>query len=189
MEAASSGQKEPGRTDLQWYESIFELIDMRSFSNLWYWIGLSVFWSSVSHWVLGVPYDMVRRAQRHGADAHRDVQELVRINVGRMLFIARMSGMWILATTCFIVTVLLTLAVFYAVEFAQAVLCMFLPMCLVGWLSLRTALSIEAVGVDTPDLYRRLTRHRMAVQALGMVSIFVTAVFGMYQNMQIGVFG
>jgi len=40
-----------------WYETIFELIDMRSFSNLWYWIVLSVLWSTMSHWVLGVPFD------------------------------------------------------------------------------------------------------------------------------------
>lgn len=174
---------------MQWYETVFELIDMRSFSNLWYWIGLSVFWSSVSHWVLGVPFDMIRRGQRHGGDAHRDVQELVRIHVGRLLFIARMSGLWIMAMMFFMAAVLLTLAVFYAVEFAQAVLCLFLPMCVVGLLTLRAALAIEAAGVDTPDLYRRLHRHRMAVQGLGMVSIFLTALFGMYQNMQIGVFG
>ena len=35
---------------------------MRSFSNLWYWIALAVLWSTVSHWVLGVPFDMVQRA-------------------------------------------------------------------------------------------------------------------------------
>ena len=45
---------------------IFEVIDMRSFSNLWYWIMLAVIWSSTSHWVLGVPHDMFIRARRQG---------------------------------------------------------------------------------------------------------------------------
>lgn len=174
---------------MQWYETIFELIDMRSFSNLWYWVGLSVFWSSLSHWVLGVPYDMLRRGQRQGGSAHDDVLDLVRINVGRVLFIARMSGLWILASLFFGLSALVTLAVAYRVEFAQALLCMVLPMCLVGVLTLRTALQIETQGISAPDLYRRLLRHRVAVQVVGMVSIFVTALFGMYQNMQIGVFG
>ena len=49
---------------LDWYDSVFEVIDLRSFSNLWYWIGLAVFWSSVSHWILGVPYDSIMRAKR-----------------------------------------------------------------------------------------------------------------------------
>ena len=65
-EMPQSGVKHPavcnkGRA-LDWYQSIFELIDMRSFSNLWYWIALAVMWSTASHWVLGVPWDMVIRA-------------------------------------------------------------------------------------------------------------------------------
>ncbi|MCU0909379.1 MAG: component of SufBCD complex, partial [Rhodobacteraceae bacterium] len=31
---------------MDWYLTVFEVIDMRSFSNLWYWIGLAVLWSS-----------------------------------------------------------------------------------------------------------------------------------------------
>jgi len=174
---------------LQWYETIFELIDMRSFSNLWYWIGLSVLWSTASHWIIGVPYDMVRRAARHGGEAERDLRDLVRINVGRVLFIARMSGLWIMASVFFVLAVLFTLAVIYGIEFAQAVLCLLVPMLIVGAISLRTALAIEAAGAQSPDLIGRLFRLRIIVQAIGMVSIFGTAVFGMYQNMQIGVFG
>ena len=71
---------------------IFELIDMRSFSNLWYCIALGVIWSSASHWVLGVPHDMIQRARREGAEALDDMQTLVRINVKRLLYIARASG-------------------------------------------------------------------------------------------------
>ncbi len=29
---------------MDWYATVFELIDMRSFSNLWYWIALAVVW-------------------------------------------------------------------------------------------------------------------------------------------------
>ncbi|MEY4982017.1 MAG: hypothetical protein RIR62_283, partial [Pseudomonadota bacterium] len=181
--------KTTGGTDLQWYESIFELIDMRSFSNLWYWIGLSVLWSSASHWIIGVPYDMVRRAARHGGEAEADLRELVRINVGRVLFIARMSGLWIMGSVFFVLAVLFTLAVFYGIEFAQAVLCLLVPMLVVAGLSLRTAFAIEAAGLQSPDLIARIFRLRIVIQVIGMVSIFFTAVFGMYQNMQIGVFG
>ncbi len=188
MKRASSGQK-TGQDTLQWYESIYELIDLRSFSNLWYWIGLSVVWSSASHWVIGVPYDLVRRARRFGGEAEEDLRTLVRINVGRLLYITRLSGLWIMGLTFFMFSGLVTLSVFYSVEFAQAVLCIFAPMCIVGWLTLHTAQGIEQAGSDTPDLYRRLQRHRAIVQAVGMISIFFTAMFGMYQNMQLGVFG
>ena len=73
-------------------DTVFEVIDMRSFSNLWYWIALAVLWSSTSHWVLGVPYDMIQRARREGGQAQQDVEDLVRINTSRLLMIVDRSG-------------------------------------------------------------------------------------------------
>jgi hypothetical protein len=174
---------------VQWYEVIFELIDMRSFSNLWYWIALAVLWSSVSHWVLGVPWDMITRARRHGGQAMADLETLAQINTGRMLFIARTSGMWIVGLGAFLMTLLGLLGFGYGVEFAQAVLFLFAPMAVVGALSLRTALAIEAGDREGGHLIRRLTRHRMMVQGVGMVSILLTSMFGMWTNMRIGVLG
>ena len=51
--------------------------------------GLAVLWSSVSHWVLGVPYDSIMRARRgKPPEAMRDLHDLTRVNVNRILFIA-----------------------------------------------------------------------------------------------------
>lgn len=176
---------------MHWYDIIFELIDLRSFSNLWYWLALSVTWSSASHWVLGVPYDMVRRARLQGGEgpAQRDLEDMLRINVARILYIVRGSGIMIVLMASFLVTSLAVLAVGYSVEFAQAVLCILLPMLLVSALGLRTALRIEATDPRGLDLDRLLTRHRTAIQVIGMFSIFFTAMFGMYQNIRIGVLG
>lgn len=175
---------------LHWYDKIFELIDLRSFSNLWYWLGLSIFWSTVGHWVLGVPHDMIRRAQ-DGRDpqAMHDIEALAGIYVRRLLFISRTAGVWLVAGLSCALSALVLLAAAYRVEFAQALLCLMLPGTLVFLLTLRTARRIEAGENHGPALIRRLRRHRMTVQGVGMVSIFVTAVFGMYQNMLIGVYG
>jgi hypothetical protein len=164
---------------------IVELIDLRSFSNLWYWIALGVIWSSASHWVLGVPHDMIQRARREGGAAQEDLELLVRINVTRMLYIGRASGAMILAFLCFLLTTLGLLAFFYDVEFAQAVLFMFVPLAILGALSLRSAVKIEAGEGQGAALFRRLFRHRLSTQVLGMISIFVTSLFGMWQNLQI----
>lgn len=174
---------------MKWYELIFVLIDMRSFSNLWYWIGLAVLWSSVSHWVMGVPYDMITRARRHGAEAERDLIAIARINASRLLYISRAGGLWIIAFTSFLLTTLGILAVWQNVEFAQAVLLMLAPMVLVGWLSLRTAHRVARQDPEGGALVALLLRHRMKVQLIGMVSIFVTSMFGMYQNMVVGGWG
>lgn len=161
-----------------------ELIDLRSFSNLWYWIALAVIWSSASHWVLGVPYDMVQRARHEGGEALADLETLVRINVARMLFFSRERGPWLVGVVCFLVTVLGLLGFVYRSEFAQAVLFLFLPSCLLGYLSLRVAIKVEAGEAQGEALFRRLFWHRLSVQVLGMVSILVTSLYGMYVNLQ-----
>lgn len=174
---------------MDWYTSIFEVIDMRSFSNLWFWIALAVFWSSASHWVLGVPYDMVLRARRAGGQAEADLEAITRVNVNRLLYIGRVSGVWIVASSCFVLSILVVLAFWYGVEFAQAVLFLVFPMMLIGGLSLSTAGRIESEAATGELLRKRLARHRFYTQVIGMISIFITALWGMYQNLTIGVLG
>lgn len=171
------------------YQVILERIDMRSFSNLWYWIMLAVMWSSVSHWVLGVPFDAISRARRNGGKAQEDLETLVRINTDRILNIARTGGAWLVGFMFFLISALGVLAVYYNVEFAQAVLFLLVPMALLSLLSLRSARLIEA-GENTGDaLHRRLLRHRISTQGLGVVSIFVTSMFGMWVNLHVGILG
>ena len=169
---------------MNWYQTLFDLIDMRSFSNLWYWIALGVIWSSASHWVLGVPYDMVGRARREGGRALDDVETMVRINVDRMLHASRNHGPVLIGFLCFLTTVLGMLGFWYHVEFAQAVLVLFVPLIILAYLSLRTSVKIEGGEGHGDALFRRLGWHRLSVQVLGMISIFVTSLFGMYVNLQ-----
>ncbi len=174
---------------MDWYQTLFELIDMRSFSNLWFWIVLAVVWSSASHWVLGVPFDLVLRARRQGGQAETDLEDLVRINVNRLLYIGQVSGLWVLGFVCFFLTMLVLLGFVYAFEFAQAVFLLAFPLSIVGALSLSTAKLIRAEDAHGDRLQKRLTRHRIYTQIVGMISIFVTALWGMYQNVALGPLG
>lgn len=182
------GEGEDGDLDL--YGRVFEAIDMRSFSNLWYWIGLAVFWSSISYYVLGVPWDMVQRARREdGTSAAQDVQDLVRVNVNRLLLIGRVSGLLALWFAAFALTLLTVLAFWYGIEFAQALFFIAVPGAGVAALSVARAHRIAEEQAVGDALYRHLLHHRRTVQVIGMVSIFVTAMFGMYQNLALGVWG
>ena len=174
---------------MDWYGPVFEVIDMRSFSNLWYWIGLAVVWSTTSHWVLGVPYDMVLRARRKGGEAEVDLEDMVRINSNRILHIVQVSGLWLLAFICGSLTMLAMLGFLYSVEFAQALFLLAFPLSIVGMLSMLTAHRIRRDGDKGEALRRRLTRHRVATQFIGMLSVFVTAMWGMYQNLVVGPLG
>ncbi|WP_323768455.1 component of SufBCD complex [Marinovum sp.] len=162
---------------------------MRSFSNLWFWIALAVMWSTASHWVIGVPFDMVTHARKHGGQAQADLEDLVRIHTTRLLYIGAVAGIWLLGLASFLLSGLAVLGFFYWVEFAQAVFLLVFPMSLVGLLSLSTARRITEMGLHGEALQRRLTRHRFYVQVIGVLSIFVTAMWGMYQNFSVQVLG
>ena len=172
---------------MNWYETVFEVIDMRSFSNLWYWIGLAVLWSSVSHWVMGVPFDMILRARRLKDGPHMDdLEDLARVSVNRILFISDVAGIWIALFGSAFLTALTIVAFGYGIEFAQALLFLVLPLSILALLSVRTAHLIRK-GQDKGDLLiKRLLRHRLTTLLIGVVSIFVTAMYGMYTNLYVG---
>ncbi len=175
---------------MDWYESVFEVIDLRSFSNLWYWIGLAVLWSSVSHWVLGIPHDAILRARRGTPPtAMDDLHDLTRVNVNRILYIVDVSGAWLALFGSAGVTALAITAFGYGIEFAQAVFFMAAPMMVLGALSARTARRIRSAELQDEALIKQLIRHRFITQLIGVVSIFITAMYGMWVNLYTGPFG
>ena len=187
---SSVRQTELWGLNLDWYESVFEVIDMRSFSNLWYWIALAVLWSSVSHWILGVQHDAILRARRRTPDtALADLHDLTRINTNRILFIAEVSGTWLALFGSAAVTMLGLSAFLYNVEISQAVFLMFAPMIVLAGLTVRTARKIQMRELQGDDLIKLLLRHRFATQLVGIVAIFITAMYGMYRNLYTGPFG
>lgn len=173
--------------NLDFLELATEVIDLRSFSNLWYWIVLAVMWSTLSHWVLGVPYDLVQRAARGQEQAVEDVRVLAEVNVNRILTIADVSGAWVIGIAAFILTGLAVLGWGYRVEFCQAVFLLMLPLTLIGALSVRTARGLRTAEFE--DLPKRLRRHRILVQLCGVVFIFLTAFWGMWVNVNVGPWG
>ncbi|MBP0482902.1 component of SufBCD complex [Sagittula salina] len=168
---------------MTWYGIVFEVIDMRSFSNLWFWIVLAVFWSSTSHWVLGAPFDMVARARRKGGEAAQDLEDLMRINTNRFLYIVDESGLILAALIPALLVCIALLGFVYWIELAQAIFLLLAPMTLVGVLSLYTARCIRAGENHGAALWRRMRLHRVGTQMIGILSIFVTALWGMYINL------
>lgn len=162
-----------------------QVIDLRSFSSVWYWMAVAVVWSSVSHFVLGVPYDLIQRARKKGGQAQQDFEDIVRVNVNRISHITDTAGLFLIGLVTFVQTVLIVLAFFYWIEMAQAILLIAFPLCIVGAVSINTAAKIEAAQPVGEDLYSMMFRHRMITQAVGMVAIFFTAMFGMYENLNV----
>ncbi len=168
---------------------IFELIDMRSFSNLWYWIVLAAMWSSLSHFVLGVPYDMVSRARKHNGQEMADLNALVHIKARRMLMVYERAGTWIVAGLSFGLSMLLFLGFWFGLEFAQAVFLLMGPVMIVTFMRMKLAGRIIDHTIEGAALCNAISRNRFYTQLIGMTAVFATSMWGMYQNLSIGVFG
>lgn len=172
---------------MDFLDLVTEVIDLRSFSNLWYWIVLAILWSSLSHWTLGVPYHIVTRARRGDAQAGRDMVTLARINAERILTQSEQSASLLLGFAAFTASALAVTGWGYGVEFAQAVFLLLFPALLVGGMTILTARRLRAENYE--DVARRLRIHRTYVQMLGVVFIFITAFWGMYTNIAVGPLG
>lgn len=174
-------------THVDFLDLVTEVIDLRSFSNLWYWIVLAILWSSLSHWTLGVPYHVVARARRGDARAAQDMRALAEINGARILAVTDQSAPVLLGVSVFIATGLAMTGWLYHVEFLQAVFLLMFPAMLVGGLTVLTARRLRRTGYE--NVARDLRRHRIYVQMLGVLFIFLTAFWGMYTNVTVGPLG
>ncbi|MDG2405473.1 MAG: component of SufBCD complex [Paracoccaceae bacterium] len=161
----------------------FDGVDIRSFSNLWFWIVLAVMWSSASHWVIGIPYDLIQRARRNGGQAERDLEVLMAINARRFVVLQSRSGLWLVGLSCAMLSSLAWLGFGYRIELAQAVFLLSFPISLVALMSLKTASQVRAEATLSEALYRRFRHHRTVTQGIGVTSIFITATWGIYHNL------
>lgn len=168
---------------MDWYTTVLELIDLRSFSNLWYWMAVAVLWSTASHWILGVPFDLVQRAARSGGQAEADLQDLIRINLNRIFYVIESSGLWLVCFVAAFHSTLVVLGFWYDVEFMQALFLLAFPMTVIGCLSVWTGQRIRKSAAEGALLRKFLTQHRLITQIIGVISIFITGIYGMAQNM------
>ena len=132
---------------------------------------------------------MVARARRGRGPAEDDLHEVLRVQVLRTLAVADAGGLWLLALGCAALTALALLGFLYGVEFAQAAFLLAFPLSVVGALSVRLARDLARGRAQDEALYRRLSRHRLTIQAIAMASIFVTAMVGMVHNLSLGAWG
>lgn len=170
---------------MDWNNAILHVINLRSFSSIWYWIMVAVVWSTASHWVLGVPFDMIQRAKRNGGQAELDLVDMVRINVNRQLTTAAVAGVWLIGILFFALSTLAGLGFIYKIEMAQAIFLLAFPISIIGAISVSTSRLIVATNPKGDALHSVLMRHRIWTQIIGMIAIFVTGLYGMFHNLSV----
>ncbi len=170
-----------------WLAFLRETIDFTSYASIWYWIVLAAAWSAMTHRIMGVPWDMIRRANWQSAEGMRtagDIAALVRIHVRRLKTIMDIAGPFAVGGAFFGLTVLAMLGFGYGFEFPQAAFLILFPIAVGRLMSVRLAYRLHALMEEGAlpegfELWRLLARHRLALQLLAALSILVTTFWGM----------
>jgi hypothetical protein len=171
------------------YTSVFSLIEFGSFSNLWFWIAVAVAWSSTTHFIIGVPFDMVQRARRKGGQAMTDLETMAALQARRRMEILSSGGVWLVGFWAMVLTVLVVLAVWYGHELAQALSLLLVPLTLAAGLGVRLAARLNATPTAGKALTRALTLHRVLIQAIGLLAILITTMWGTWHNLTLRMLG
>lgn len=165
------------------FDPFFDMVAARSFSSIWYWLALVALWWAVSARVLGVPYDMVQRAERLRGQAELDLDVMVRIYCDRIiLHTAGAGGICAVAIGSALLGCMAVLGFRYGIELAQAAFLLSFPAASVGLLGAIAARRIRGEGSTGEDLRRRMRWHRLHSMMLCVPGILAASMWGAYRN-------
>ena len=164
----------------QMWELIREMISTRSFSSLWYWIVVELFWMLTTRQAMGLPQDMIQRAYS-GGDALDDLQILARLQAQRLVRMWRKWQVVLVAFGALMLTLLTVMGFWYGVELAQAVWFLAVPVVAITALSLQAAGRVLGNYGQGNALLRLMYYLRFKLQLLSIAFVFTTVVFAMVQ--------
>lgn len=161
--------------------TLFQLIDLRSFSTIWYWLMLGAVWTRVLHAPMGVPAEMVLRARRGQPAALSDLTALSGIRV-RQEREAAAWNVWRVAGWSFVLSALAVAGYGYAVEVAQAGFLLLAPFALVRLIVGRCAARLDRERPEGAALVAAHLRLRRQVRLVVLPAVFLAAIWGMAHN-------
>ncbi|WP_323036800.1 component of SufBCD complex [Pararhodobacter sp.] len=170
---------------MDFYSTVFSTIDLRSFSNIWFWIAIAIGWSNMTHFIIGVPFDMVQRARRRGGQAMADLELMAHLQARRRMQIMSSAGVWLVGFWAAVLTGLGVLGFGYGAELAQAVTMLMVPMTIAALLGMGLAAKLARNPLTGKALTRKLVLHRVLIQAIGLLAILITTMYGTVYNLSI----
>ena len=186
------------------YEGFMKLLDLRSFSSVWYWLALLSAWTVVGRGILGVPGEVLHRARaamRHDGDTGAgDPVPPVAPAEGLLLLdwlsltlprwhVPPLDGAILAGTGAFVITSLGVLGFGYGLELAQAVFLLAAPLAVLLLMRVRLAHRLRPVLADAhagrvpPATAARtaaaaMIRHRLQGMVLSMLAVAAAATWG-----------
>ncbi len=150
-------------------------MDFKSFWSIWFWVVLVISWSISSHFVLGVPFDMIIQADRKGGEWARHCDSLIRANVFRIVSLFQQAGVFITGLTAFVIAAIGSFGFYVGLEFARALFILLVPHIIVAAFSVRLAFLLQADMPGEVALRKVIRRRRFWTQVTGLFAIAFAA--------------
>jgi hypothetical protein len=157
--------------------AVFEFLDYGAFLSVWYWALVILAWALTCHYTMGVPYDVVVRADRLGGQHAADCDQLAMIHARRITNVMKRGGVFIVGAAAFTAASLATLGFWFGYEVAAAFFLILVPVGLVAALGARLSGKVLAQAVTGENLRKLISRRRFWDQVIGVLAICVTALF------------
>ncbi|MBV0891579.1 hypothetical protein KTN05_06895 [Paracoccus sp. Z118] len=174
------------------YDGFMQFLDLRSFSSIWYWLLLTLAWTSAGRHVLGVPAEIVHRARRAAAEDGGDAGVLLLDWLSLMLprwQVPPRDGAILLGVAAFVLTSLLVLGFGYGRELAQAAFLLLGPFAALLGLRVRLARRLAPVLAEAHEgrldtakaagaAAAAMSRHRLQAAFLSIMAVAAAAIWG-----------
>ncbi|WP_153010499.1 hypothetical protein [Falsirhodobacter sp. alg1] len=151
---------------------------------LWYWFALIGFWLAAVRHVMGVPFSRVLAAHAGDTEAAEDTMVLARLTVRSILRVTPTRRLVHVALIAFGLTMLVALAL-AGLEMAQAGLFFAVPWVMIAALRLSLANRFAQTAPNAAELVQRLIWHRITVQGIAGVTLFIALLWGAWRNLSL----
>ena len=158
---------------------IADILSSRSFLSIWYWIFLAVCWAQLTHFTLGIGFHDVRHADRVRGQAMADLETMVAINLRNTMPMLKNYGAVLVGVMTFMLSVFLTIGLAFNFELMQAIGLFWFFLCILGIVSWKFMLRLEAEQPKGSDLVKAIQRHKLVKQIIGVLALFLTAFYGL----------
>tara|TARA_X000000950_G_scaffold154338_1_gene189352 strand:- start:355 stop:927 length:573 start_codon:yes stop_codon:yes gene_type:complete len=162
---------------------LIDNLDFTAFTSVWFWVILVLVWAVTSQYILGVPFSDLQRASKADAEAQEEAltrllaqaqrvapPAIAAVRLGLALGAGFAVGFWAVA------------GFGYSNEALQALFLLVVPLWPVLLLRLRFARSITGARPDFAQVYIKLRWIRFWTFCIGVLTIFLTAFWGMIFN-------
>ncbi len=166
----------------------FSLIETTSFLSIWYWIITAVAWSMTAHWTMGVPYDALRLAEKHGGDFAEQCDLQAHINARRLIYYFDKGGPYFIAFIGFMLSLIGGWGFIQGSELAQAIFVLAGPLLFTSVFSVRLAYRIKDEALQGAPLRKALRTRRIWNQTIGTIAILFAAAATVYHVLLVNSF-